>query len=245
MNKIAIIGASGGIGRAITQQYIERHADCQLWATYRTAIDVERSTPANVHWLPLDLENDRSIADFADSMQQATDSLDLLLICSGWLHDDQHMPEKSLRDLSTAAFDKALRINASAPIFLAAKLAGLLTRPAGGDSTRAKLVMLSAKVGSITDNSLGGWYAYRMSKAALNMGVRNLGIEFSRSVRKPIATAVHPGTTHSALSEPFAKRGLKTVTADVAAQRICEFVDNMSGEHQGGLFHWDGSEILW
>lgn len=245
MHKVAIVGASGGIGRAFVQWCSGHWPDATLWASYRTSFDVAGVNAPNVHWLPMDLTSDASIAKFALTLSEATDALDLLVICSGWLHDEQHMPEKSFRDLTSAAFDKAFRINASGPLLLTAQLSELLTRNPGNDGARAKVVMLSAKVGSIKDNNLGGWHAYRMSKAALNMGVRNLGIEFSRSKRKPVVVAVHPGTTDTALSEPFAKRGLSVVDAGVAAERLGRFVESVTEKDQGGFFHWDGSEIDW
>lgn len=245
MQKIAIVGANGGIGRALVQWCTAQWPNATLWASYRASRQGTEADSPNVHWLPLDLTSDESISTFARSLAAATNTLDLVLICSGWLHDEQHMPEKSFRDLTSTALDKALRINAIGPLLLSAQLSELLTRQPGHDGPRAKVVILSAKVGSIKDNQLGGWYAYRMSKAALNMGVRNLGIEFSRNKRKPVVVAVHPGTTDTALSEPFAKRGLNVVDPDIAAARLGQFVDGVTDQHQGGLFHWDGSLIEW
>lgn len=245
MHNIALIGANGGIGRALMRWCSEHWSTATIWATYRTSFDNDRADAPNIRWLPLDLASDPSITQFATTLNDATHSLDLLVFCSGWLHDNDHMPEKSLRDLSSAAFDKALRINATGPLLLTAKLSDLLTRKPGSNAARSKVVMLSAKVGSIEDNSLGGWHAYRMSKAALNMGVRNLGIEFARNKRKPLVVAVHPGTTDTALSKPFAKRGLNVVDAKLAAERLGQFIVQVTEEDQGGFFHWDGSKIDW
>ena len=191
MDNIAIIGATGGIGQALTQWCTERWPTASIWATHRNATPPPRGF-SRVHWLPLDLMSDQSIADFAETLGRATPQVDLLLVCTGWLHDEQHMPEKSLREVSSEAFDKALRLNATAPLLLVAKLERLLVRSPGNNTERTRIMLLSAKVGSISDNSLGGWHAYRMSKAALNMGVRNMGIEFARNKRKPLVVAVHP-----------------------------------------------------
>lgn len=247
MQDIAIIGATGGIGHALLDWCGTRWPEARIWASTRDVADSNQPHPAGatVQWLPLDLQINPSIEAFSQHLLNSTDQLDLLLICSGWLHDAEHMPEKSVRDLNAGMLDKALRINATAPLLLMAQLTPLLTRPTANNRDPARVLALSAKVGSINDNSLGGWHAYRMSKAALNMGVRNLGIEFARSKRRPLIAAVHPGTTHTPLSEPFAKRGLDVVSADVTAERLGHFVCNMNETHQGGLYHWDGSTIAW
>jgi len=244
LKTIAIVGANGGIGAALVRLCAQRWPDATIHATCRQ--DKRRlQLDAKARWYPLNLVDDNSIAEFVHALGDNTDSLDCLFICSGWLHDQDHLPEKSVRDLNATAFEKALRINATAPLLLMGALSELLTRPPGSDKDRAKVMALSAKVGSISDNALGGWHAYRMSKAALNMGIRNLGIEFARNKRKPIVCAVHPGTTHSALSAPFAKRGLAVVEADTTAERLGDLTQALSDRHQGGFFHWDGSPIPW
>lgn len=242
MENIVVVGASGGIGLALADWCAQRWPDAQVWATYRSG-SPGKADHAKLSWLALDLERDSSITYFSEKLGSAISSIDLLLICSGWLHDADHMPEKSLRDLSSTAFSRAMRVNAVAPLLLVAQLESLLVRQSGSVAQRSRVLCLSAKVGSISDNSFGGWHAYRMSKAALNMGVKNLGIEFARSKRKPLVVAVHPGTTHSALSAPFAKSRLPVVSAEVTASRLGELVENLSEQQQGQLLHWDGTQI--
>lgn len=243
MQNIVVVGASGGIGLALVNWCARRWANSQIWATYRSAPPAVTAEHAAISWLPLDLAQDESIADFAAALGVATSSVDLLLLCSGWLHDAEHMPEKSLGDLTSTAFARAMRVNAVAPLLLVAQLESLLVRPPGSSEQPSRIMCLSAKVGSISDNGLGGWHAYRMSKAALNMGVQNLGIEFARNKRKPLVVAVHPGTTHSSLSAPFAKSRLPVVAAEVTAARLGELIENLNDEHQGNFLHWDGSPI--
>lgn len=243
--QLAIIGATGGIGNALLDWYTEHWPDARIWASHRPDHPPPTSSAQTITWVPLDLQHDASIDAFCQRLTDADAILDLVFICTGWLHDAQHMPEKSLRDLNGPQLDQALRINATAPLLLTAGLSTVLSRSGTNNHQRPRVIALSAKVGSISDNSLGGWHAYRMSKAALNMGVRNLGIEFARSKRKPLITAVHPGTTHTALSEPFAKRGLEVVDAAMAAQRLSTFAAQMDESHQGGLYHWDGTAIPW
>ena len=108
-----------------------------------------------------------------------------------------------------------------------------------------KWLSLSAMVGSLSDNNLGGWYSYRMSKAALNMFIRNLSIEWQRKSPKNIVVAVHPGTTESELSAPFQKNIAKDklYSQELTAQRISNFVESLSADQNGTLLHWDGSNI--
>ncbi|MEM1230922.1 MAG: SDR family oxidoreductase, partial [Pseudomonadota bacterium] len=177
----------------------------------------------------------------AEAVQARAPRFDAVIIASGWLHDAQHQPEKSVRSLSMSAFERAYAINAAGPLTLLAALLPALRAPTG--TPRTRIMVLSAKVGSIGDNSLGGWHSYRMAKAALNMGVRNLGIEFARNARSPLIAAVHPGTTETPLSAPFAKRGLPVMRAATTAARLLDFLSAMTDDHQGGFFHWDGSPL--
>lgn len=245
ISQLAIIGATGGIGNALLHWYAQQWPDTHIWASHRPELRSPESPNDNITWVPLDLQHNASIDAFCQQLIDADAALGLLFVCTGWLHDARYMPEKSLRDLNGPQLDKAMRINATAPLLLTAGLSAVLSRSGTENNQRARIIALSAKVGSVSDNSLGGWHAYRMSKAALNMGVRNLGIEFARSKRKPVITAVHPGTTHTALSEPFAKRGLQVVEAGVAAERLSAFAAQMTEAHQGGLYHWDGTAIPW
>lgn len=245
MDNIAVIGANGGIGLAMVEALHQRYPEATLWASHHRTLAPRCREVAACRWFELDLRQDASINQAAETLAKDTDQLDMLMICSGWLHDDAHQPEKSLRDLEGDAFATAMRINAVGPLLVIAGLANLLTRRSSDDKGAAKVVALSAKVGSISDNSLGGWHAYRMSKAALNMGVKNLGIEFARSRRKPLIAAVHPGTTHTALSDPFAKRGLDVVAPEITAERLLQFTTHMDAGHQGGFYHWDGSVLPW
>ncbi|MEM1436622.1 MAG: SDR family oxidoreductase [Pseudomonadota bacterium] len=240
--RILVIGGTGGIGAALLAAAAQRWPDAERLATHRP----ERPPGTGAeHWFPLDLEDPAAI-DRCAAAVTAIGALDLVLIASGWLHDDQHKPEKSLRHLSADAFARAFAVNSSGPLLLLKALDQALTRSrtAVADSpARCRVLVLSAKVGSISDNSLGGWHAYRMAKAALNMGVRNLGLEYARNVRKPIIAAVHPGTTESALSAPFSTRGLPVVEAEVTARRLLDLAIELTPEHQGGFFHWDGTAL--
>lgn len=240
---LLVLGGRGGIGEAVLNSAAQRWPDSARIATHRPLHPPTTAQRAMAAWLPLDLTAEVSIAQFAAQLLEQARPLDGIIVASGWLHDADHQPEKSLRSLSMEAFNRSWQINASGPMTVLAQLQPLLKAGPGDLRTRPRIMMLSAKVGSISDNSLGGWHAYRMAKAALNMGVRNLGIEFARSQRTPIIAAVHPGTTQSPLSAPFAKRGLPVVDAAVTGERLLDFFEAMDASHQGGFFHWDGSVL--
>lgn len=239
--KLLVVGGGGGIGQALLSAATRRWPHCDRTATHRPGRAPAKAPQQAHRWLPLDLTSESSITEFSAALLDQEKQLDGIVVATGWLHDATHQPEKSLRSLSMEAFDRSWRINASGPLTLLSKLSPLLR--AGSDEARTRIMMLSAKVGSISDNSLGGWHSYRMAKAGLNMGVRNLGIEFARSPRAPIIAAVHPGTTESTLSAPFAKRGLPVVEAAVTGERLLDFFEAMNASHQGGFFHWDGSSL--
>jgi NAD(P)-dependent dehydrogenase (short-subunit alcohol dehydrogenase family) len=238
---LLVVGGGGGIGQALLVAATRRWPGCARTATHRPGHPPPQGPHEAHRWLPLDLTSETSITEFSAALLDQEEQLDGVVVASGWLHDADHQPEKSLRSLSMEAFDRAWRINASGPLTLLSKLSPLLR--AGAGEARPRIMMLSAKVGSISDNSLGGWHSYRMAKAGLNMGVRNLGIEFARSQRAPIIAAVHPGTTESPLSAPFAKRGLPVVEAAVTGERLLDFFDAMIPSHQGGFYHWDGTSL--
>lgn len=242
-SRILVVSGTGGIGAALLGAAAKRWPDAERLATRRP--EAAHGAQAD-QWFPLDLTDETSIEHCAAAIAE-TGNLDLVLIASGWLHDAEHQPEKSLRQLSASAFAKAFAINSSGPLLLLKALDPVTTRrrESGGSPPpeRCRVLVLSAKVGSSSDNNLGGWHAYRMSKAALNMGVRNLGLEYTRNARKPLIAAVHPGTTESPLSAPFAKKGLPVVDPGVTAERLLDLAEQLTPEQQGGFFHWDGTTL--
>ncbi|MAD46787.1 MAG: cell-cell signaling protein CsgA [Oceanospirillaceae bacterium] len=178
---------------------------------------------------------------------------DAVIVCSGFLHTDEtadqkggdtpgkpSLPEKALKDITDDFLLHNMQINLLAHIHLAQAVAPLLKR-----RSTLKWMSLSAMVGSITDNQLGGWYSYRMSKAALNMFIKTLSIEWQRKAPDSIVVATHPGTTDSALSEPFQaniKDG-KLYTPELTAERLSRILEELNAEQNGHLLHWDGSVL--
>jgi NAD(P)-dependent dehydrogenase (short-subunit alcohol dehydrogenase family) len=196
-----------------------------------------------VHWLSADPTDPASLAAAVAAVAAHAPRIHRLIICTGILHggsdDPDFRPEKSLGQLQLAHLQQCMAVNAWAPLVTLDAFAPLLRHDSG-----ATAAVLSAMVGSITDNRMGGWYSYRMSKAALNMGIRNAAIELGRHRHGPVVVAIHPGTTLSPLSAPFAgpERARPPVESAAAILRV---LDNLERADSGRFFNWDGRELPW
>lgn len=243
-----VIGASGGLGQALWQQLKADGSYADVLAISRRA-----SEQCDTGWFQADATCPEQLAVVAQQIGERFGKLDLLINCTGMLHESGLRPEKSLRQLDQDSFLKVMSVNAFAPLVALQTFAPLLRKAAsdsgiapGNDTGAAVAVTLSAMVGSITDNRLGGWYSYRMSKAALNMGLRNAAIELARYADGPVVVAVHPGTTLTDLSEPFVgnrKKNQQVRTAASSAVHILKVVRGLSREDTGKFLNWDGSEL--
>jgi|GEM_PF-93911 len=189
---VAVIGATGGIGGALAEALDRSPAVARVFRLSRSQADSD-------HCLHLDLDDEASIAAAAAQLHAAAGILHLVLVTTGILHDDSGLqPEKSWRALSGVALDTAFRLNSTGPALVAKHFLPLLPRQG-----KAAFAALSARVGSIEDNQLGGWHAYRASKAALNMLIKTLSIELARRNPSALCIALHPGTVDTPLSKPF------------------------------------------
>jgi NAD(P)-dependent dehydrogenase (short-subunit alcohol dehydrogenase family) len=226
-----VFGASGGIGRALVQALNVDAGFGHVLALGR------RSVPS------IDLLGEPSIAAAARWVvphDPKRERLRLVIDATGFLHGDGHTPEKSWRQIDAAHMARSFAINTIGPALLMKHFLPLL--PSSG---RAVFATLSAKVGSIGDNRLGGWYSYRASKAALNQIVRTAAIELARKQPQAICVALHPGTVDTPLSAPFSRSGLKVSTPDAAAQRLLRVIAALAPEDSGGFFSHDGSPLPW
>jgi NAD(P)-dependent dehydrogenase (short-subunit alcohol dehydrogenase family) len=223
-----VIGASGGLGAAV--------ADA-LEASGSFA-EVHRASRSDA--LAVDVTREETIATAAERVRNDPAPLRLVFIATGFLHGDGAMPEKSLRELAPERLAQAFAVNAVGPALVLKHFAPLLART--GKSVAA---VISAKVGSIGDNHLGGWYGYRASKAALNQFVRTTAIELRRSRPEAIAVALHPGTMHTALSAPFSKAGLDAREPAAAAAQLLAVIDGLTPAQSGGFFDYRGSPLPW
>ncbi len=189
-----VFGASGGIGRALVQQLVNSGRFAIVYAGSRNPLT---TLPASAESFRFDLTDEQSICAAANAFALAPT---LVIVATGVLHDPALgiSPEKSWRALDPDSMARVIAINTIGPALIAKHMLPRLPR-----DQRAIFAALSARVGSISDNRLGGWHAYRASKAALNMLIANFGIELARSHRQAITAALHPGTVASALSAPF------------------------------------------
>lgn len=227
MTQAVVIGATGGLGSALA-------AALERAGAYRMVTRLGRSTAP-----PLDLLSEASVAAAASWVAQRGE-VRLVLDATGFLHDDRFRPERSWRDIDPVHMAQAFAINAIGPALLMKHFCPLLPREG-----RVAFATLSARVGSIGDNRLGGWHSYRASKAALNQLVRTAAIELSRHNPAGICVALHPGTVDTTLSAPFAKAGLATRAPDAAALAILGVLDQLGPTQTGGFYDQHGAPIVW
>lgn len=222
-----VVGGGGGVGAAVVAALREAGGHDEVLALGR------RSSPA------LDLLEEASIAAAAAAVR-ARGVPTLGFDATGFLHGAGMEPEKSWRELDAAHLAHAFAINAIGPALLMKHFLPLLPR-----DRRAVFATLSARVGSIGDNRLGGWYAYRASKAALNQLVRTAAVELRRSRPQAICVALHPGTVDTGLSAPFAKSGLQVQAPAEAAARLLAVIEGLGPGDSGEFFDHRGEPVPW
>ena len=225
---IAVLGASGAIGNAFAILLSEKYPNANLFPFARNGKH------------PIDYSSEDSIADAAE-LAAKQKPLDLVVVANGLLHDGDSMPEKSLRDLSAEKFHRIFEVNTITPALIAKYFL-----PKLNSSKSSIFAALSARVGSISDNRLGGWYAYRASKAALNMIIKNASIEIRRKNKQAIIVGLHPGTVDSDLSKPFQRNVAedKLFTPEYSARKLLEVLAKLTPEKTGKCFAWNGEEVL-
>lgn len=234
-------GANGGIGLALTQRWLNQGR--QVVAVSRNISP--KLQELNISHSALQLFH----TDASGSYQGLTDWLNdrqlkpsQVVSCCGLLHQGHRTPEKQLRQLSEPFLLDNIRANCHSAIAMAQELELLYQR-----KDPFRFGVLSAKVGSIGDNRLGGWYSYRISKAALNMFVRTLSIEWRRSYPNGCVVAIHPGTTDTQLSKPF-QRNIpvdKLYSTGITAERVGQLIDTVDPINSGEFFGWDGDMLPW
>ena len=227
MTQAVVIGAGGGLGGALAAALEENGA-------YSRVLRLGRSgTP------PLDLLSEPSIAAAA-AWTAAQGEVRLVLDATGFLHDARFRPERGWRDIDPAHMAHAFAVNAIGPALLMKHFCPRLPREG-----RIVFATLSARVGSIGDNRLGGWHSYRTSKAALNQLVRTAAVEMGRHNPAGVCVALHPGTVDTALSAPFGKMGLDVRPPGVAAGELLAVLGGLDAQHSGGFYDQHGEPIPW
>ena len=184
----------------------------------------------------LDLTDEPGIAAAAAKVAKA----DMVVVATGLLHDTDHGPEKALRDLDPVWLARQYAVNAIGPALVAKHFLPIMPR-----TGRAVFAALSARVGSISDNKLGGWHGYRASKAALNMLMRGIAIEEKRRNDRTIVVTLHPGTVDTALSKPFQGnvQAGRLFTPDRAALQLLDTIEELKAPDSGKLFDFEGKEV--
>ena len=240
MKNIAIIGATGGIGQAFMEHYAAGKETQCIYACARSPLKYV-DEDSRIISINLDYEQPDSIEAAAEEITAR--SLDMIIAATGILHaegDPPLQPEKSLRDINAEQLQRVLAINTIGPALLLRHFLPLLKK-----DSRAVFALLSARVGSISDNRLGGWYSYRASKAALNMLIKTASIETRRTNKQAIIVGLHPGTVDSQLSKPFQARvpENKLFTAAQSAAYMANVLGSVDIEDTGKCFAWDGKEV--
>ncbi len=232
--RAVVIGAGGGIGAALVERLAAEGRYDVVHALSRTPA-AGRPAPIVAGFV--------DIAD-ADSIAAAAAAIDgpvgLVIVATGLLHEGDHGPERALRALDADRLARTFAINTIGPALVLRHFAPLLPRHGG-----SAIALLSARVGSISDNRSGGWYGYRASKAALNMIVRTAAIEIARAKPEALCVALHPGTVDTALSMPFQARvpADRLFTPAFSAERLLRVLDGLAPGASGRCFAWDGAEI--
>ena len=243
-----VVGASQGIGIGFVRSLLQQDNIQNVFATYRNVdtarelFALQKDNSNRLTCLQMDITQESQIEEGVKQLQQSVKQLHLAIYCVGVLHSENLAPEKSLRQINSENLVYSFQVNSIGAVLLAKHLMPLFKK-----TDKSVFASISAKVGSIGDNRLGGWYGYRASKAALNMFLKTTAIEYSRRCPKTIVVALHPGTTDTRLSAPFQKNVpsnklfpvLKTVSL------LSEVISNLEQKDSGEFFSWDGTQLPW
>lgn len=235
LTSAVVIGASGGIGAALVSALAGSEAYAPVFALSRAGA----YCPQGVRSQPIDLSDEATIAAAAAKVGEAG-PVGMVIVATGILHQASVSPEKTLQALDPAAMASVFAVNTIGPALVAKHFVPLLA-PRG----RCVFAALSARVGSIGDNRLGGWYTYRASKSALNQILRTLSIEVARTRPEAIVVGLHPGTVASALSRPFRPdpNAEGVFQPEESAAHLLCVLNGLGADDTGGVFAWDGSKI--
>jgi NAD(P)-dependent dehydrogenase (short-subunit alcohol dehydrogenase family) len=243
-----VVGASQGIGLGFVRSLLQQGNIQQIFATYRSVetaaelLDLASQYSDRLTCLKVDITIEADIAAAVKEIQTAVKQIHLAIYCVGVLHDQNLTPEKSLRQINPENLIYSFQVNSIGAVLLAKHLMPLFNK-----KEPSIFASISAKVGSIGDNRLGGWYGYRASKAALNMFLKTTAIEYSRRCPKTIVVALHPGTTDTQLSQPFQKNvpTEKLFPVEHTVKLLSQVISNLVLQDSGQFFSWDGTQLPW
>ena len=238
-NNVLVIGTGGGIGQALVKQLCNGDASRQVFTVSRSQAVTSFE---NQHHFVFDSTNEASIKTFVQDMQVKKISFTDVVCTTGVLHvsgDKTLKPEKRLEDIDPEQLAEYFRVNTVVPAMWLKYLIKVVAKE------RANIVFFSARVGSISENGLGGWYGYRASKAALNMIVKTASIEYKRRVPNVTLACYHPGTVDTGLSKPFqsnVKPG-KLFTPEFTASQLLSHMQGFDPQYSPYYIDWDGKSI--
>lgn len=245
---IAIAGAGGTIGRALVEQQLLKGVGVRcVFALARPEsqgsaelVHLAREHASHLRVLPVNSTDEAEVESAAKQIKSVTSELDLFVNAVGFLREGGIQPEKSLQSVKKQSIMRSFEVNTLPSLFFAKHLL-----PFFRHKRASSFITLSARVGSISDNHLGGWYGYRMSKAALNMAIRNIHLEFSRRGTNCTVCAIHPGTTHSPLTDGLTNNLTWIVKqSNETAEILSQLFSNLKREiHGGRLVNFDGEII--
>ncbi|MEF1291622.1 SDR family NAD(P)-dependent oxidoreductase [Vibrio sp. M260118] len=234
--KILITGGSGGIGRAIVEHTSTLYPEAAIYATYNSTKPEELQSKAA--WFNVDLSLESDVKQLADKIPD----LDILVNAAGFLHDQTNKPEKSINEFIPAFFNQNLSSNTIPTLLLAKYFSRHLKA-----KHRTYFISLSARIGSIEDNKIGGWVSYRCSKAALNMAIKTVSIEWQFKLPNCCVFAFHPGTTDTLLSQPFQKKvpPNKLFTPEYVSLQLFNIISKAQPSDTGKFYSFTGEELPW
>lgn len=243
-----VIGGNRGIGLALAGAQLARLDISRVIATHRPTADLARLEQLKAHHgaklvlKELDVTSESSLQSFSRFLAVQPAGIDLAIHAAGILHEGDMMPEKSLAECNPAHLRRLFEVNSIGPLMVARALL-----PTQKRNHRFTFAALSAMVGSIGDNRLGGWYGYRASKTALNQFIRTMANECRLKHPRAAIVAIHPGTTDTELSRPFQKNvdPEKLYSPQTTARRLLEVLEGIDESHSGQFLNWNGSTIPW
>ncbi|MBD2725553.1 SDR family NAD(P)-dependent oxidoreductase [Nostoc sp. FACHB-892] len=243
-----IVGANRGIGLGFVKKLLQDHRIAKVYATYRQPesaselISLAGEHSERLICLEMDITDELQIIEAVQKIRTQVDKLHLVVNCVGLLHEDTLQPEKSLKQINSENLLRYFQINSIGAVLLAKHLLPLFRH-----GERSVFASISAKLGSIGDNQLGGWYGYRASKTALNMLMRTAAIEYKRSCPKALIVTLHPGTTDTRLSHPFQGNvpTEKLFSVERTVNQLLAVIEQLQEGDSGQFFSWDGSRLPW
>lgn len=253
---VLIVGGTGGIGFGFVEHFLRHPETTQIYVTYRhpqpddSLLKLARQHPDKIQAFQLDVTCADDWQLFATQLKVQTQDLHIVLYCVGFLHDQTYTPEKSLGQIDPDHLAQSFQINSIGGILLAKEILPFMRHHKGQRPTvgyRNVLGFISAKVGSIEDNRLGGWYSYRASKAALNMLIKTASIEYRRKSPETIVVSLHPGTTDTRLSQPFQQnvRPEKLFSVSKTVGLLWTVLNQLEPKDSGNFYAWDGTILPW